>query len=104
MSNDGAPKSAIELMMERLKKQDADAGITTTPMTDAQKASIAETRSYYDAKIAEQQILQESALRRMYGADPAEVAEVERQFRREKDRLASERDSKIEKIREGEPK
>ncbi len=100
--SEGAPKSAIELALERLKKQDADAGVATGPLTDAQKASIAEVRSYYDAKIAEQQILQDSALRRMYGADPAEVAEVERQFRREKERLASERDAKIEKIRQGE--
>lgn len=101
MSNDDAPKSAIELMMERLKKKDADAGIAAGTLTDAQKASIAEVRSFYDAKIAEQQILLESALRRMYGADPAEIAEVERQFRREKDHLASERDAKIEKIRRG---
>ena len=101
MANEGAPKSAIELAMERLRKKDADAGIVTTPMTDEQKAAMAEVRSVYDAKIAEQQILQDAALRRMYGVDPAEVAEVERQFRREKEHLASERDAKIEKIRTG---
>jgi hypothetical protein len=100
--SDDSPKSAIEIMMERLRKQDADAGVTTTPLTDAQKASIAEVRSIYDAKIAEQQILQDSAMRRMFGADPAERDEIDRQFRREKERLASERDNKIEKIRRGE--
>ena len=89
MANDGAPKSAVELMMERLRKQDADAGITTTPLTDAQKAAITEVRSVYEAKIAEQQILQEAALRRMFGVDPAEREEVERQFRREKERWTS---------------
>ena len=99
--SDEAPKSAYELAMERLRKKDADAGIVTTPMTEAQKAAMAEVRSVYDAKIAEQQILQDAALRRMYGADRAEVEEVERQFRREKEHLAAERDAKIEKIRQG---
>jgi hypothetical protein len=98
--SEGAPKSAIELALERLKKKDAEAGVSTGPLTDAQKASIAEVRSYYDAKIAEQQILQEAALKRVF--DPAEREEVERQFRREKERLVSERDNKIEKVRRGE--
>ena len=99
MANEGAPKSALELAMERLRKKDADAGVATGPLTDAQKASIAEVRSYYDAKIAEQQILQEAALRRVF--DPAEREEVERAFRREKEHLASERDAKLEKLRSG---
>ena len=102
MSDDGAPKSAIELAMERLRKKDADAGVTTRALTDEEKAAIAEVRSLYDSKIAEQQILQDAALRRMFGVDPAEVEEVERRFRREKERLASERDAKVEKIRRGE--
>ena len=34
-------------------------------------------------------------------ADPAELEEVGRQFRRERERLASERDAKVEKIRQG---
>jgi hypothetical protein len=67
--------------------------------TAEEQAVIAEVRSLYDSKIAEQQILQESALKRVF--DPAEREEVERQFRREKEHLASERDAKIEKIRQG---
>jgi dephospho-CoA kinase len=102
MAEDEAPKSAFELAMERLRKKDADEGVTTRSLTDQQKSAIAEVRSYYESKIAEQQILQEAALRRMFGVDPAEVEEVERGFRREKERLASERDAKIEKIRRGE--
>jgi hypothetical protein len=97
MTDDGAPKSAFELAMERLRKLDAEAGVTTKPLTEAQKAEIAEIRSLYDSKIAEQQILQESALKRVF--DPGEREEVDRQFRREKERLASERDNRIEKIR-----
>lgn len=96
---DGAPKSALELAMERLRKKDAEEGIATQPLTDEQKKQIAEVRSYYDAKIAEQEILQASALNKVW--DPADRDEVERQFRRERERLASERDGKVAKIRRG---
>jgi hypothetical protein len=92
-------KSSFELAMERLRKKDADEGVTTQPLTDQQKAAIAEVRSLYDAKIAEQDILQQSAMKNLMGADPAEVEEVGRRFRRERERLASERDSKVEAIR-----
>src|SRR6266550_3442506 len=102
MTDDRAPKSAIELAMERLRKKDADEGVTTQPMTDEQKAAIAEVRSLYDSKIAEQEILQAAAMRQMFGVDPAEREEVERRFRRERERLASEREAKVEKIRRGE--
>src|SRR5690348_2214299 len=95
----GAPKSAVELAMERLRKKDEEEGVTTQPLTDDQKKQIAETRSYYDAKIAEQEILQTAALSKTW--DPAEREEVDRQFRRERERLASERDAKVEKIRRG---
>lgn len=101
MSDSGAPKSSFELAMERLRKKDADEGVTTRPLTDDQKAAIAEVRSLYDAKIAEQDILQQSAMKNMLGADPAEVEEVARRFRRERERLASERDAKVETIRHG---
>jgi hypothetical protein len=92
-------KSAFELAMERLRKKDAEEGVNTQPLTDQQKAAIAEVRSVYDAKIAEQDILQQSAMKNLMGADPAEVEEVSRRFRRERERLASERDSKIEALR-----
>jgi len=101
MSDSGAPKSSFELAMERLRKKDAEEGVTAQPLTDQQKAAIAEVRSLYDAKIAEQDILQQSAMKNMLGADPAEVEEVARRFRRERERLASERDTKVEGIRRG---
>lgn len=100
--SEGAPKSSFELAMERLRKKDADDGVTARPMTDEQKAAIAEVRSLYDSKIAEQEILQQSAMNHMLSADPAELDEVGRRFRRERERLASERDAKVEKIRRGE--
>ncbi len=88
--------------MERLRKKDAEEGVTTRPMTDQQKAAIAEVRSLYDSKIAEQDILQQSAVNHLLGADPAELDEIARQFRRERERLASERDAKVDGLRQGE--
>jgi hypothetical protein len=101
MADDGAPKSAIELAMERLRKKDAAEGVTTQTMTDVQKRAIAEVRSLYDSKIAEQDILQQAAMNSRLGGSPAELDEIGRQFRRERERLATERDNKIEKIRQG---
>jgi len=102
MSDESGPKSAFELAMERLRKKDAEEGVTTQPMTDQQKSAIAEVRSLYDSKIAEQEILQQSAMKHLLNADPAEGEEVSRRFRRERERLASERDLKVERIRRGE--
>ena len=88
--------------MERLRKKDVEEGVTTQPMTDEQKAAIAEVRSLYASRLAEQEILQQSAMNSHLGADPAELDEISRQFRRERERLGSERDAKLEKIRRGE--
>ena len=99
MPDDSAPKSAYELAMERLRKSDEAAGVTSTPVTGEQKAAIAEVRNFYEAKMAEQQVLHESALRRLLEPEAREV--LEKEYRRERERLASERDRKIEKIRGG---
>ena len=96
--DDNAPKSSVELAMERLRKRDADAGIEQVLLTDEQKAAITEIRNFYGAKIAELEILQESRLRRTF--DPAEHATIESESRRDRERLSTERDAKIAKIRE----
>ena len=57
MSEEDGPKSAIELAMERLRKEDAEAEVTTRKLTDEEKAAIAEVRSPYDSRTAEQEIL-----------------------------------------------
>ena len=87
--------------MERLRKKDAEAGIVNRPLSDEQKAAIAEVRSLYDSKIAEQHVLQESALRGPAGAASMDLSEVAAPFRRERERLERERDAKVERIREG---
>jgi hypothetical protein len=93
-------KSSYELAMERLRKKDADEGVTVRPVTDAEKAAIAEVRNFYEAKMAEQDVLHQSSMRR--SVDPAERDLLEQQFRRDRERLTSERDAKVEKIRRGE--
>jgi hypothetical protein len=100
MADDRPMKSAYELAMERLKRKDAEAGIETKPLSDAQKAAIAEVRNFYEAKLAEQEVLHQSAVRTT--VDPEARAALEAQYRRDRERLASERDTKIEKIRRGE--
>jgi hypothetical protein len=97
--SDNAPKSAYELAMERLRKKDEDEGITVVPLTDEQRAQIAEVRSFYEAKIAEQKVLHESAMRRTL--DPAERDTLVEQYRRELEHFTSARDAKIERIRRG---
>jgi hypothetical protein len=99
MPDDKPMKSAIELAMERLRQKDLDAGIQSTPVTDAQKAAIAEVRNLYEAKLAEQDVLHQSALRTT--ADPEARAVLDAQYRRDRERLVSERDNKIDKIRRG---
>jgi len=92
-------KSSLELAMERLKKKDAEDGVESVPLTDGQKADIAEARNFYEAKLAEQEVLHQSKLRAV--ADPAERDALEQGYRRERERLTSERDAKIARIRRG---
>jgi len=97
MADDKRLKSAYELAMERLGKSDEEAGVERRPLTDAQKKAIAEVRNFYEAKLAEAEVLHQSRLRGTF--DPAERAARESEYRRDRERLSSERDAKIEKIR-----
>ena len=94
-----APKSALELAMERLRKKDAEAGVVEQKLTDEQKAAIAEARSIYEARVAERQILQRQ--KQLVTVDPGEIATMEEEYRRDMDRFASDRDAKIRRIRQG---
>jgi hypothetical protein len=94
---DGAPKSAYELAMERLRQRDAEAGIEQKPVTDEQKARIAEIRNFYEAKLAEIEVLHQGKMQIV--GDPEERAARESEYRRDRERLTSERDAKIAKAR-----
>jgi hypothetical protein len=90
-------KSAYELAMERFQKKDAEAGATTTPLNETQRAEIANLRTWYQAKIAELEILHRSTLAATI--DPAARAQAEDDYRRERERLNTERETKIDRVR-----
>jgi len=94
---DEAPKSALELAMERLKKQDADQGISDRRLSDDQKNEIAEVRRTYAAKLAQEEILFKSKMQGLMDHDLRR--EMQDNYRRDVERLNHERDRKIEKIR-----
>jgi hypothetical protein len=95
---DDAPKSSFDLVMERLRKKDAEAGIEQKPLTDAQRTAIAEARSVYEAQVAERKIMHRSTVAGLF--DPAELAERDNELRRDLDRFERERDEKVKRIRE----
>ena len=97
MADDNSLKSSYELAMERLRQKDREAGIDERHVTDAQKAAIAEVRNFYDAKLAEAEVLHQSKMRATL--DPAEREALAADYRRDRERLGSERDHRIEKLR-----
>jgi hypothetical protein len=99
VTEDDAPKSAYEIAMERLKQKDREEGIEERPLTDEQRARIAEVRSQYEARVAEREILHQASLRKT--TDPRERETLEQQYRRDRERYASDRDASIRKIRAG---
>ena len=96
---DSEPKSAYELAMERLRKKDAEEGVEHRPLSEQQRAEIAEVRSLYDAKVAESEILHASE--KAKATDFEALEKLEEEYRRDRQRLSSERESRIEKLRSG---
>jgi hypothetical protein len=95
--SDDRPKSAFELAMERLRQKDKEASIEDRPLTDEQKAAIAEARQFYKSKVAEREILHQAALRA--AGTHEEVERLNEELRRDQERLANDRDRKIAEIR-----
>ncbi len=100
MAEDEAPKSAYELALERLRRRDREQGVEEKPLSDEQRARIAELRRIYEARLAEREILHQSSLRKS-GHDPEAVEKLEEEYHRDRERIASERDRKIEGVRSG---
>ena len=94
---DDAPKSAVELAMERLKKNDAEQGVTDRVLTGEQKNEIAEVRKTYGAKLAQEEILFKSQAGSLF--EPEARRTLEDNYRRDIERITHERDRKLEKIR-----
>ncbi len=93
-----SPKSALDIVMERLRRKDAEAGTEQRPLTDAQRAAIAEVRSIYEAQVAERRIMHQSAVAGLF--EPDQLAEREAELRRDLDRFEREREEKVKRIRE----
>jgi len=99
MADETRLKSSLELAMERLRQKDAESGVTIRTLSEAEKAQIAELRNYYEAKIAEQQVMHQSRSAAVF--DPVGRDALAAEFRAEKERLSADRDRKIEQVRAG---
>ena len=97
--HDEAPKSALEIAMARLRQKDADSGATEQPLTDEQKARIADARQAAQAKLAQEDIMFTSSLATTW--EPEARATLEANHRRDRQRIQDDCDSKIAKIRRG---
>lgn len=93
--SDEEPKSAIEIAMEKLR---ARGDFAETALSNEQKAEIAETRSFYRAKIAELEIQQESKMKAAASLDELEALRDE--LAREKERLNEEMEKKVRAVRQ----
>ncbi|MBW0000567.1 MAG: hypothetical protein JO015_15830 [Verrucomicrobia bacterium] len=92
-------KSAYELAMERLQKQSP-----SVPLTEEQKAQLAEIDSLYRSKMAEKELLLKEQIRREEQAGSADdVAQLKHQLASELRRLQEECDQKKEKVRTRKP-
>jgi hypothetical protein len=85
--------------MARLREKDAREGIERKLPTPEQKAAIAELRSVYEAKLAQEDVMYQQAA--LEAPDPQVLAAVQDEHRRARERLNAERDAKIERIRTG---
>lgn len=97
MAND-SPKSALDLAMERLRQKDREEGVVERPLTDEQKAAIAEARTVREAKGAEREILHRAALDKARSYE--EIAKLNQELAQDRERIARDRDGKIAKIRD----
>ena len=96
--SDNAPKSAYELAMERLRRKDEQDGIVTGPLSEQQKAEIAEARQFAEARLAELKILHQSKVAAIF--DPSILEPLEEEYRRDVQRVVDTRERKIAAIRE----
>lgn len=90
-------KSAYELAMERLEREDPS---STAPLNEAQKQDLAEIDERFRAKKAEREIfLKQQLERERDSGNLEEVAQIERQIRDEMARLEEEREAAKDKVR-----
>ena len=99
--SDDRPKSAWEIALEKLQRQDRERGTAAhAPLSDAQKKAIAEVRTRFEAKLAEAEILHRS--NRVKAGDDAEALEkLEEDYRTERRRIEEQREREVARVRAG---
>lgn len=100
MSGDGAPKSRLELVMEKLRQQDEARGVVQVTLTDAQREAIAEARRQHEARVAQRRIMHQAEVAGSF--DPMAALEREAELKRDLDRFEREHEEKLARIRRGE--
>lgn len=91
-------KSAYELALERMERQGI-APPREASLTDAQRHEMAEIRRVAEAKLAELEILHHDKLKSL--DDWTRRGEQEEYYRLERNRIESDRDAKLERLRGG---
>jgi DNA-binding MarR family transcriptional regulator len=99
MNGDAPPKSRLELVMEKLRKQDEEQGITQVTLTDAQREAIAEAKRQHEARVAQRRIMHQGAIAGSF--DPMAELEREAELKRDLDRFEREHEEKLARIRRG---
>jgi len=95
------PKSAYEIALEKLKRQDQERGEKPpATLNERQKKAIAEIRAKYDAGLVEREILFR-AEREKTMADPDALEKIEGEYARDRRRLERQRDREITAVRAG---
>src|SRR5256885_6627953 len=82
-------------------QKDREVGVEERPLTDEQKTSIAEVRRFYQAKVAEREILHRDALAKARSRE--EVEKLDGALRHDLERLTGDRDRKIDEIKKRPP-
>ncbi len=100
MSDDAPLKSAYELAMERLQAEDREAGVERRALSDEQKERVAELRRAAQAKLAELEIRHRDKLGRL-AAEPEKLAELEEEYRIDRDRIERGLESDVEAVKRG---
>jgi hypothetical protein len=96
-----APKSAWEIALEKLQKQDRERGEAgPAALSDDQKKAVADVRARFQAKLAELEILHAGSRRKAAG-DPEALEKAEEEYHRERRRIEGQRDQAITAARGG---
>ena len=97
MSDEEAPKTAYELILERLKQKDRADGVEERTVTPEQKAKIGScARCTRPSSRSARSCTRPSGRK---AADPEALEQIEADYRRDRERIASERDRKIDELR-----